>query len=315
MSKDEDGERHWRDALEWMIALQERPDDAALHERFRLWRRTPAHDAAWKALNHVSAVIRQTPSSLGVRSAPPSHDRRSRRDRWTAGMLLAMAACLAALVIGPDLFPSIMADAATGTAEVRTMTLADGSRVTLAPRSAVAFDSARHARLLRGTAYFQVRHDDANPFLVVAGDAIATDLGTAFEVTRDGPATHIAVREGLVGASCLTGWRDPLPLRLGEAETIDCGSGTHRRTTVAPSRIAAWVEGNLVVTDRPLAEAIAMLQPWHRGWMIASGAGMSRHVTGVYDLRHPDQALAAMRQSHGLAITRITPWITIVHAD
>ncbi len=228
---------------------------------------------------------------------------------------MAMAACFTALIIGPHLLPSMLADAATGTAEVRTLTLADGSRVTLAPHSAVAFDSGRHARLLRGTAYFQVRHDDAKPFRVIAGDTIATDLGTAFEVTVEGPLTRIAVREGLVAASCVTGWRDPLPLRPGEAEAIDCGSGSHRRTAIGPSRIATWVEGKLIVIDRPLAEAVALLQPWHRGWLVTRGAGMTRRVTGVYDLRHPDRALAAMRQSHGLGITKVTPWITIVHAD
>ena len=42
---------------------------------------------------------------------------------------------------------------------------------------------------------------------------------------------------------------------------------------------------------------------------------MARHVTGVYDLRHPDRALAAIRQVHGATVWQVTPWVTIVTAS
>ncbi|PTT35429.1 iron dicitrate transport regulator FecR, partial [Stenotrophomonas sp. HMWF022] len=38
-------------------------------------------------------------------------------------------------------------------------------------------------------------------------------------------------------------------------------------------------------------------------------------VTGVYDLRRPNRALAAIRRAHGATVRQITPWITIVTAD
>ena len=315
VSKDEGETYDQREALEWMIRLQERPDDAALHDRFRLWRETPAHDEAWSQLDHVSALIRQLPPSGGVARVPAVPDRRWRRGGRTILAPFALAASLTALFIGHDLLPIPAAATTTRTGEVRTMTLADGSRVTLAPRSAMTFDGARHARLLRGSAYFQVRHDDDHPFQVVAGDAVATDLGTAFEIAMEDATTHIAVREGAVGASCAGGWEDLLPLRPGQTEDLDCASGSRHRGEMPPSRVAAWATGRLVMIDRPLATAIAALRPWHKGWLIARGPGMARHVTGVYDLRHSDRALAAMRQAHGLSITQITPWITIVHAD
>lgn len=306
-------ERHRREALEWMIAFQEQPEDAALRDRFHHWRQTPEHGAAWQELEHVQSLIRQVSSARAGARSPLAVGRPWRRAR--VAIPLAAAACFAAMLVGGDVLPSIGADLATGTGEVRTMTLADGSRVTLAPRSAMAFDGVRHARLLRGTAHFDVRHDAAHPFRVVAGDAVATDLGTAFEVGIDGAVTHVSVREGLVALSCTGGGQDLRPLRPGDTEAVDCATGTHRRGQVAPSRVGAWTEGKLVLIDRPLHEAVAALAPWHRGWLIARGAGMTKHVTGVYDLRQPDRALAAMRQAHGLAITSLTPWITIVHAD
>ncbi|WP_343525293.1 FecR domain-containing protein [Sphingomonas sp.] len=312
---DEKDEPHRREALEWMIALQEQPDDAALRARFDLWRRMPMHDAAWNELAHVSTLIRMAPQSGKAAPSLPQPSRRWRRSSRAMTVPIAMAACLTAVFLGRDLLPDIRADAATSTGEIRTLSLGDGSRVTLAPHSAIAFDGTRHARLLRGSAYFHIRHDDANPFRVAAGDAVATDLGTAFEVQMNGSTTHIAVREGAVGASCTQGWRDALPLRPGETATLDCATGIHRRGVVAPSHVAAWTTGKLVIIDRPLAEAIAALRPWHQGWLMTRGPGMARHVTGVYDLRQPDRALAAMRQAHGLGIVKITPWITIVRSD
>lgn len=69
------------------------------------------------------------------------------------------------------------------------------------------------------------------------------------------------------------------------------------------------------MTDRPLGEVAAALRPWHRGLLLARGSGMARHVTGVYDLHHPDRALAAIRRAHGAAVWQVTPWITVVTAD
>jgi transmembrane sensor len=79
--------------------------------------------------------------------------------------------------------------------------------------------------------------------------------------------------------------------------------------------MASWTQGQLVVTDRPLRDVVAALRPWHHGLLLARGAGMARHVTGVYDLRHTDQALTAMRRAHGVTVRQITPWVSVVTAD
>jgi ferric-dicitrate binding protein FerR (iron transport regulator) len=43
----------------------------------------------------------------------------------------------------------------------------------------------------------------------------------------------------------------------------------------------------------------------HRGLLVARGAGMARHVTGVYDLRYPDRALAALSRAHGIPCVQL----------
>lgn len=311
-------ERIRREASEWMIALREQPGDAVLHRRFRIWRRSSANDAAWHELDHVSGLIRHA-AHPGVLSALGSRQsgRRWHRGGRAVAAPVAMAACAAALLIGHSALIPIGADRTTGRGEIRHLLLADGSRVTLAPESAVAIadGSARQVQLLRGAAFFNVRHDDAHPFRVVVGDAVATDLGTAFEVRREGSVMRIAVRDGLVRTSCAGGWSDPDVLRPGEAQEVDCAAATHRRTRVAPPAVASWTDGQLVINNRPLREVVAALRPWHRGLLLTRGAGMERRVSGVYDLRHPDHALAALRQAHGTTTITVTPWITVVGLD
>lgn len=96
---------------------------------------------------------------------------------------------------------------------------------------------------------------------------------------------------------------------------LDCTSGRAVTSSVPLSAIATWTHGQLVIADRPLGEVVVALRPWHHGLLLARGSGMARHVTGVYDLRHPDRALAAIRQVHGATVWQVTPWVTIVTAS
>lgn len=297
-----------RVALDWMILLQELPDDADVRARFRQWRQVPACDAAWRDLNRGDDLIRQ------ARHAHPAPSAYAPR-RWKRVLPVAMAAGIATVFVGQVALPAGQADLATETGEVRSVRLADGSRVTLAPHSAIAFDGARQARLLRGTGFFAVQHDAARPFRVVASEAVATDLGTAFEVRRDDDGARIAVREGRVLASCQHRSIDPADMRAGDVAELDCATGHVRTSSARPSAMASWMQGEVVVADRPLGEAVAALRPWHRGLLLTRGPGMARHVTGVYDLRRPDRALAAMRRAHGVSVWQVTPWITVVAAD
>lgn len=304
-----DGDDCRREAADWMILLQEQPDDDAVRAEFQRWRREPACDAAWQELDHVGNLIRQAGAFNSV--IPVRFARRR-----TAILPAAITACFVALFAGWAFLPLAFADLTTGTGQMRGLRFADGSRVTLAPRSAITLDGpSRQVRLLSGTAYFEVRHDAAHPFRVLAGEAEATDLGTAFEVRRDDDGVRIAVQEGRVRAACRDGVIAPFDLQSGDRAAIDCAAGRSRASTSAPSAMASWTQGQLVVTDRPLRDVVAALRPWHHGLLLARGAGMARHVTGVYDLRRTNQALTAMRQAHGVTVRQIIPWITIVTAD
>src|SRR5690606_6994409 len=86
--------------------------------------------------------------------------------------------------------------------EVLRVPLPDGSVVTLNSQSAVDVDFGKDARQLtlrHGEALFDVTKDHRRPFVVIAGDARVTAVGTSFSVLREKDlGVQVVVREGVV---------------------------------------------------------------------------------------------------------------------
>ena len=125
------------EAAEWSVLLQDDPDDADLRRRFEAWHRQSAINAgAWAEM--------QSTASLAAGALPAyAHEwqsvvtAKSVRRRW---LLPAASVALAAVIAWaavPAVLLQLQADHLTGTAELRTIRLQDGSEVTLAPDSAV----------------------------------------------------------------------------------------------------------------------------------------------------------------------------------
>lgn len=304
-------------ASAWFVELEDAPDDAALRTAFETWlREDPRHGSAWRKTLDMSGIVDRaylTGNDRHVTSGG-SNDARA-ATHWRTAVRIAVAAAAAWLFL-PNIVTTLRADELTGTAEVRTVTLADGSRIVLAPQSSVAVTMKRDrrtVRLLQGEAWFDVIHDPHRPFLVAAGTASVRVLGTAFDVRTSGVQTDVAVERGAVAAS-LPGEPD-IPVRIIKVgQSVSLGvNGDATFHDIQPRHVAAWRHARGVFVDRPLGEVIGALRPWYRGHLVALGAGLERErVTGVYDLGDPDAALAALAKAHRMEIRKVTPWLRIV---
>lgn len=306
-----------RQATAWLVQLDDEPDNEALHIQFIGWLATsPAHLAAWEETSHVSGLITaagplraSTPPSLsGHRTWPPKFG----RARTLAA--LALAACFAWFA-APDFSLWVRSDDITRTAELRVVRLKDGSIVHLAPGTAIAFSDdtkGRRLDLLQGEAWFDVAHDEARPFRVVAGDSRVTVLGTAFSVEKMGGDTAVAVQRGRVSVEMLDAASPPrVVLVAGQSVLMSAGSAI--RSAIRPDRIATWREGVAIVNDQPIGDVIDQLRPWFKGYIVARGPGLKdRRVSGIYDLRDPDLALEALTRAHKVTISQVSPWLRIV---
>ena len=90
---------------------------------------------------------------------------------------------------------------ATGVGGHEVIAFADGSKIELNTDTVLRARMTTKERTVwldKGEAYFRVRHNAANPFVVIASGHRVTDLGTRFLVRRDRDQLEVALLEGRV---------------------------------------------------------------------------------------------------------------------
>ncbi|WP_162244878.1 FecR family protein [Aminobacter sp. DSM 101952] len=313
-------------ALHWMIALEDKPDDAEVATAFEAWlASSDDHVKAWAEARHVWKVLGAAHEAREM-AGRRDHMRRSssktpmargtrRRGYFTASILAVATICVAAVFL-QDIRIWLQADYSTGVAQTREIRLEDGSTVHLGADSAieVAFDQAsRNIRLLTGEAYFEVEPDAARPFRVDAGDVDTTVLGTAFDVRMMAEGTAIAVNRGRVAVASSTAAEvSGAPLEAGDWVRVSHAGKVERGRDV-PDLAGGWRSGMLVVKDRSVGEVAEALGRYYRGRIVLADAAIAgQRVTGVYNLNEPIGALTAVAAAHGAYVHQISPWLAVV---
>jgi transmembrane sensor len=299
------------EATRWLILLQEQPGDSALDEAFRTWlAASPVNASAWAETRALGDLIAQS---------PPRHaDQWRHKPRQARTMVAATAALAIAAAIVVALMPNLLlratADYATGTAQLRAVALPDGSVAQLAPDSAIDVDyagSRRAIRLLAGAAFFEVERDVARPFTVLADGVETTVLGTAFDVRLTGDGTIVAVQRGAVRVD-----RAGQNEQLGPGDWIRATASGTARGKAPPDEVGAWVRGELVAHDQPVAEVVDELRAYFHGAILVTDDALgAQRVTGLYDLGDPAQTLRAIAMTHGATVRQISPWLLVLSED
>lgn len=261
-------------------------------------------DAAWAAM-----AARMDKEPLAVESGRP-RARPLSHIRWRQWGLAAAAVLVVAagsLVAVRNLSNADRLTVATGPGEKRAITLADGSRIVVAPLSRLEMAGRRSARLA-GEAYFVVVHDSRRPFRVETEDATIEDLGTSF-VVRTGSArepTFVAVDEGVVALApaAAPGGTGTLILREGESGTVS-SAGAVRGDSAAWSRGLAWTRGEIVFDGLPLREVGRELNRWFGITVVLADPSLEqRTLTARLSGENVDEILEAIDRSLGVTHVR-----------
>lgn len=187
--------------------------------------------------------------------------------------------------------------------ERRAVRLADGSTVRMdgATRLDVRLEAAQRRILLsRGEAFFDIAHDPARPFEVVAGRSSTRVLGTAFDIDLAADGVKLAVYRGRVrfgaaatedGVTVPAGWRSQF--RGGVA------ASPRRFDRDQPDWRGGWLDtdamrlGDLVdKLNRGSGPLIAISQP----------ALADLPLSGRFKLDTPRQLLEAMGEAYGFTV-------------
>jgi len=310
------------EAVDWRMRIDAAPADGALRSALDSWLAiSPAHRSAWRDVDRLTRVAGALPADyadpqgrvLAARRAPRRRTGGPRLRR-AAFAALALAACLA-FVFLPTLQLWLAADHRTATAELRSVTLDDGTIVSLDAASAVAVRygaSRREVVLLSGRAFFEVVPAADRPFVVLVDNATVTVTGTAFDVRSSALATSVAVQSGTVEVALDHG-RQAVVLTRGQRLDIDRKSDRVARADIAPGDVASWRNRRLVVDSATVAEVVEELGRYYPGIVLIRDQALGeRLVSGVFDLRHPVEALQAAVRTHDGSVTRITPYVVVV---
>ncbi|EIL98361.1 hypothetical protein RHOFW104T7_11860 [Rhodanobacter thiooxydans] len=235
----------------------------------------------------MSARGSRTPGDYrtsAVRGRPASRASRRPFVRWGVGF--AAAALLAvALIGGLQWFASRpqVQNYATRHGEQRSLQLPDNTIVRLNSDSAivVSFDRRqRRVEITRGQAYFEVAKDSLRTFGVQVDGLLVKDIGTAFDVYRQGTDTTVTVAEGQVqvwrASAPSTGWFGldrRLPMPQGRTQILDLTAGHQARIAASGAvesqgpvdarRATAWTQGNIAFDNQSIAAVAAQFNRYN----------------------------------------------------
>ena len=170
-------------------------------------------------------------------------------------------------------------------------------------------DDLRRVHLLKGTAFFYIVRDEGKPFVVRHGKLSVRVVGTSFEVRSMISGSSVSVRSGRVSVS-----RDPRKpidvreahtstlLRTGEQIRLVRATGQSTKSNIAPTDVAPWRSGRLVVRDWTAKDVYQALRSHYPGYDLNGTLGFSStRLTGDYDLQNPESALRILEAAQGLS--------------
>ncbi len=297
-----------RTALQWLSVLHDQPDSGDQATFSRWLQADPAHAEAYAQAQVVWELSEVAGNTLANEEAlvlqrylsQMNVSRRHRLARWSSG--LAVAACLLLMVgVFAGWQPmrwlnDLGADYVSAPGQVRTLTLADQSEVTLGADSAIAVNfngNERHVELRRGVAFFHVTHT-GQPFVVDADGGEARVLGTEFEVRLQPGGAQVTVLSGRVGVKAdqqapqqiLTADQQ-VAYAAGTADTV------HRVDSLAQ---LGWRTGWLTYYKTPLADVVADLKRYYPGQIVLLNAQLGeRRISGSFPSQDPQTVINSLQ--------------------
>lgn len=257
-------------AARWVTRIDNETLDSRERAAFDRWiQANPEHKQAFLRLARHQQAIK---ASLTL----PTHNVRFSFRRWlkrkwrqptwrwgTAGLTTGLV--FSAAILLPKHYDAEHFVLATALGESQTITLSDGSQVTLNTDTVIDVHLSNDQRALsltQGEAFFAVAKDTARPFVVTSGRHRVQAVGTAFSVKHsDASSTHIVVTEGKVALGYITENAHEPSINAyasagqhAELEAKRFSVATSDKTTLF--KALAWRDGRIVFSGEPLQKAL-----------------------------------------------------------
>lgn len=208
----------------------------------------------------------------------------------------------------------------TGVGGRTTIRLADGSELDLGTDTEIRthFDASRRAvDVLKGEVFFQITHNEAQPFVVTVGNHRVVDIGTEFLVRKSAERVQVSLIQGEAKLETSDMWSPsravtlhPGDVALATASSFD----VNRKTTRELSDELGWRRGVLVFHNTRLGDAVAEFNRYNDVKMIVTDprtAGLT--INGTFRTNGFEQFARVTRDVFGLRIQRRADQIVLAN--
>jgi len=276
-------------AAEWLLR-QESPDwlerDQAALEAWL--NESPQHLAAYWRLE---AGWARTERLVALKPGRMQRGQTSsRKISWPVLRFVAAASIVIAVTFGGWYSWSTReVEYATTIGQRARILLADGSRIQLNTNSAISVSFGiwqRTISLKKGEAFFDVQHDAARPFSVLAVGHRITDLGTKFAVRTSNDRLEVTLVEGSARLETISPLVQHHATDLVPGEVAVATPSTIAVTKLPMHSLAnalAWRQGQLVFNHTTLSDAAAEFNRYNSTKLVIEPGIADLTVSGVFD--------------------------------
>lgn len=179
--------------------------------------------------------------------------------QWAAAAVLLIGAIFSFLYLKNPTQPQVVAESQSA---IKTVTLSDGTLVTMRPHSTlleIEKSDKLHQYQLKGEAIFDVTADPDRTFQIETGLGKVSVLGTRFTVSSWGKQMQVFLERGSVEIIS-TKAQTPIQLSPGQSATIDSSKNVTVAEKANQKEYFDWLEGELVFNNKAVKDITAEIE-------------------------------------------------------
>jgi transmembrane sensor len=231
---------------------------------------------------------------------------------WLAASVLLFFSASLYFLKDPFLYKTYAADYGT----IKSVTLEDGSAVTLSANSSIKIlrdfmDHENREVWIKGEAFFEVsKKTNRMKFIVHTDNFDVEVLGTKFNVNNRRGKTEVMLAEGKV--KLMAKDHEPLIMNPGEQVSLSNKHEHFEKQVANTAKHEAWRKNKLVFKDTPLAEVAEVVQDYYGVKVIITDSLLAtRQFTGTLPNNDLDVILLALRTSYKIEIEQSNEYIIL----
>ncbi|OKS88752.1 FecR family protein [Mucilaginibacter polytrichastri] len=183
------------------------------------------------------------------------------------------------------------------------LVLADGTKVWLNAASSITFPVAFNGKErlvnITGEAYFEVTHNESQPFRVKTETQTVEDLGTRFDINSytDEPVVKTTLVDGEVRIQAYSPGKDiSSSIKLKPGEQAQLGADQFQVQPVNATRITAWKDGNFRFQNDDIQTIMRQLARWYNIEVRYQGTPPKDKFSGRISRKSPISAVLHMME-------------------